>query len=120
MRARAEAVFPPGAEVTHIYDFGTSSETVIKVVSVRRGKPLTPHPICLMARNDPPVWTCTECDQPATWLCMECVYEDDKEGTLCDRHAEDHAHEDYGGPVPLVNSPRIGMCGYYGPAEPPY
>ena len=26
----------------------------------------------------------------------------------------------YGDPISLVNSPRLGMCGYDGPAEPPY
>ena len=54
------------------------------------------------------------------WLCFECMYELDEPGTLCDRHAEEHPHQDYGEPVPLVNSPRVGMCGYSGPAEPPY
>lgn len=113
-------VFQPGVELTHIYDFGSSSHTLLKAVGTRRGKPLTPHPITLMARNDPPEVQCTECEQPASWLCMECVYELDKPGFLCDRHVEDHPCQDYGEPVPLVNSPRVGMCGYTGPAEPPY
>lgn len=29
-------------------------------------------------------------------------------------------HDDYGEPIELVNSPRLGMCGYTGPADPPY
>ena len=37
---------------------------------------------------------------------------------LCDEHAEEHEH--YEGVMAFVNSPRIGMCGYNGPAEPPY
>lgn len=119
MGTRAERVFQPGVELTHIYDFGTSSETLIKVVRRRSGKPFSVHPIVLMARNNPPQFTCMECDRPASWLCMECVY-DDKPGTLCDEHAEDHPCEEYGGLFPLVNSPRVGMCGYTGPAEPPY
>jgi hypothetical protein len=48
------------------------------------------------------------------------VYELDQQGTLCDDHAQEHPHEEYGEPVPLVNSPRVGMCGYVGPAEAPY
>lgn len=120
MRTRAERVFRPGLELTHIYDFGTSSETLIKVVGVRKGKPLTRHPIFLMARNDPPEARCMECGQAASWYCVECLYELDQPGTLCDEHAEVHPHEDYGRPMPLVNSPRVGMCGYSGPAEPPY
>ncbi len=120
MTRRADRVFAPGLVLTHIYDFGTSSETLIKVVDVRQGKPLTSHPIFLMARNDQPQLPCMECDQPASWLCFECMYELDEPGTLCDRHVKSHPHEDYGEPVPLVNSPRVGMCGYTGPAEPPY
>ena len=117
---RVEQVFEPGLEVTHIYDFGTSSHTSIKAVDTRRGKPLTRHPLTLMARNDPPEVQCSECGQPASWLCLECMYEWDESGTLCDQHARDHPHEEYGEPIPLVNSPRVGMCGYTGPAEPPY
>jgi hypothetical protein len=119
-KRRVEEVFEPGVELTHIYDFGTSSETLVKVVGVREGKPLTRHPIVLLARNDPPEVYCMECGRPATRLCVECMYEMDKPGTLCDEHAEDHPHKDYGELMPLVNSPRVGMCGYCGPAEPPY
>jgi hypothetical protein len=116
----AEKAFNPGMGLTHIYDFGTSSHTLIQAIDERKGKPLTAHPVFLMARNNPPELVCMECDQPATWLCHECQYEDDKEGLLCDAHAEGHPHEDHGGPMPIVNSPRVGMCGYCGPAEPPY
>lgn len=119
-KRRAEEVFEPGMELTHIYDFGTSSETLIKMVGARKGKPLTRHPIALLARNEPPEVYCMECEQPAKWLCVECMYEMDEPGTLCDEHVEGHPHEDYGEPMPLVNSPRVGMCGYCGPAEPPY
>lgn len=115
-----ERAFERGAELTHIYDFGTSSETLVKVVGAREGNPLTPHPIVLMARNNPPQVYCMECKQPASWLCIECLYELDEPGTLCDEHVEGHPHENYGEPMPLVNSPRVGMCGYCGPAEPPY
>ncbi|MBN1581392.1 MAG: hypothetical protein JXA89_11885 [Anaerolineae bacterium] len=120
MSRRIDRVFAPGVELTHIYDFGTSSETLIKMVDLRHGKPLTRHPIFLMARNAPPEFQCMECDKTASWLCLECMYERDQTGALCDEHAEDHECADYGEPMPLVNSPRVGMCGYDGPAEPPY
>lgn len=116
----AERLFQKGLQLTHIYDFGTSSETLIEAVKMRVGKPLTSHPILLMARNNPPKAECTECGEPASWMCLECIYDLREPGTLCDKHAETHPHEDYGAPVPLVNSPRVGMCAYCGPAEPPY
>jgi hypothetical protein len=50
------------------------------------------------------------------------LYEADENGVwfLCDEHVKNHPHDEYGDPLPLVNSPRLGMCGYDGPAEPPY
>ncbi len=39
MRRRIADVLEPGMELTHIYDFGTSSETLIKAVGVREGNP---------------------------------------------------------------------------------
>jgi hypothetical protein len=74
----------------------------------------------LMARNLQPEASCIECQEPATYLCLECIIEDQVWGTLCDRHVKTHPHEDYEDPIPLVNSPRLGMCGYTGPADPPY
>jgi hypothetical protein len=119
-KRRVDQVFRPGIELTHIYDFGTSSETRIKAVETREGPPTTTRPVALMARNLMPEATCIECGQPATWLCMECLIEEEVWGTLCDEHAQRHPHENYGEPIRLVNSPRLGMCGYEGPAEPPY
>jgi hypothetical protein len=120
MRRKAGQVFRPGMGLVHIYDFGTESVTFVKVVDVRRGKPTTFEPIALMARNSPPVFLCQECGGAATKLCLECVYEHDGPGALCEVHAEAHPHDEYGDPIALVNSPRVGMCGYDGPAEPPY
>lgn len=117
---KADQLFEPGLVLRHLYDFGTTSETDIRVVGSRRGKALSKHPIALLARNIQPEATCQECGQPAEWLCMECIYEENKPGFLCAEHVEMHPHTDYGEPVELVNSPRLGMCGYTGPAEPPY
>jgi len=63
-----------------------------------------------------------DCAQPASWLCIGCVYELDEPGALCEEHVEGHPHEDYGEPVPLVNSPGVGCVGNVGrlcrPTEP--
>lgn len=121
MSTKVDRLFEPGMEeLTHIYDFGTSSHTTIKVRDARRGSPLTGKPIYLMARNKAPEVVCMECEQPATYLCVECIYEEELTGLLCEEHVVAHPHDDYGEPLPIVNSPRVGMCGYEGPAEPPY
>jgi hypothetical protein len=117
---KANSIFETGLILRHLYDYGTTSETDIKVVGFREGKPTSKHPIALLARNLMPEAACQECGQPAEWLCIECLYEGDNTGYLCDEHVEEHPHDNYGEPMPLLNSPRTGMCGYDGPAEPPY
>jgi hypothetical protein len=117
---RVGDVFRQNPAITHIYDFGTSSQTQISLIGQRDGVPLTKRPIALLARNVLPQAVCIMCGQPATHFCAECQIEDQTAGTLCAEHAESHPHEDYGEPIDLVNSPRLGMCGYTGPAEPPY
>ena len=120
MARKADAVFDEGVKLDHLYDFGTTSETTIKVVDFRKGAALSKHPIELMARNRQPEANCAVCGKPANWLCIECLYENEDGWFLCDEHAETHPHDDYGEPMGLYNSPRTGMCGYDGPAEPPY
>ncbi len=119
LQRKISTVFQLGIDLTHIYDFGTSSETMITPIATREGKPITKRPIALLVRNQMPESACIECQQPAEWFCLECLIEANVMGTLCDTHAKIHAHADYGDPIRLVNSPRLGMCGYDGPAEPP-
>jgi len=118
--SRTDEIFESEVKLTHIYDFGTTSETLIKMVGARKGKPTISRPIAFMIRNLMPEYECIECKKPAIWLCMECLIEKGVWGTLCDDHAEIHPNNNYGEPVRLVNSPRLGLCGYEGPAEPPY
>ena len=116
----ADLVFEPGMVLCHQYDFGTTSETDIKVLGVSQGKPVNKYPLSLLARNQMRDVTCHECYRKASWLCMECSDRIGELVYLCDEHAkESHQHEEEG-PLELVNSPRLGMCGYTGPAESPY
>ncbi|WP_344139066.1 hypothetical protein [Luedemannella flava] len=117
---RVDAVFTDDVELIHIYDFGTESITRIKTVGSRHGTPVSRQPIVLLSRNLAPETSCVECDEPASHLCRECQSEWDSPGTLCTQHAKSHPHDDYGQPIEIVNSPRMGLCGYDGPADPPY
>ncbi len=105
-----ENVVGPGMKFEYIYDFGASTELLLKVVSGRRGS--TPRgSVRLMARNQPPDIRCDSCGRPAAWICCECSDED--RGRLCEECAETHeCGEDM--LVPQVNSPRAGMCDYWG------
>ena len=118
MDVRVDKLFTPGMSIPYEYDFGTTSELVIKVVAERKGKLTTSHPIALMARNSFTPPTCSECDRPAAWICAECMWDEDTDYLFCDEHADKHEHEDM--LMDIVNSPRTGMCAYSGPAEPPY
>lgn len=120
MSRKIEKVFATAVELTHIYDFGTSSITMIKMVGSRQGAPLTGNPIYLMARNKMPPAECRECGEPADWYCADCLVVRGEWIELCETPCADHDHDEYGGPKPLINSPRLGMCGYEGPADPPY
>lgn len=103
-------VLKPGTKFYHEYDFGTTTELTLKVVAEREGE-RRGKPIQLLARNDPPVIPCGECGKSATHVCSQCSYE--AEGWLCDRCADEHkcGEEMF---LPVVNSPRVGMCGYEG------
>lgn len=118
MSVRADKVLQPGMSIPYEYDFGSTTELVIAVQDVRLGKPTTERPIALMARNQLPEMSCAICGKPATTLCAECSWDATGEYMFCDKHAAEHEHEDM--LMGVWNSPRTGVCGYDGPAEPPY
>lgn len=121
MNRKAYQTLKTDMEMTHVYDFGSSTVTSIKVVDARWGKPLTKHPIFLMARNEMPKATCDRCNKKAKWLLEDYDSYDGGE-LLCDKHKEEESGDDVYAEelLELVNSPRFGVCGYTGPATDPY
>ena len=119
-RRKIGDVFQHGATLTHIYDFGSSTETTIEGYAVREGKPTTPKPIALMARNLLPEVKCAKCENTAEWVCAECAGAYGEPTEFCAKHIKACPHWKDGSPVRIVNSPRVGVCGYDGDAEPPY
>lgn len=111
MNVRLENALSVGQTFIHEYDFGTPTTLKLKVVGEREG----PRPrggVRVLARNYAPVFACVECGQPARWVD---VFSGEYE-TYCDEHAQEH--EDWeDGFLPLVNSPRAGVCGYTGPED---
>ena len=95
----------------HDYDFGTTTRLGLKVLSLR-DREIGGEKVRLLARNDPPEIICDECGRrKATLLCTECHWKGT--GWLCESCARDHGcDEDMF--LPVVNSPRVGMCGYTG------
>lgn len=103
-------ILSPGMKFYHEYDFGSTTELVLKVVSERDGQ-VSDESILLMSRNDPLLIMCASCGKPAKQVCIECHW--DGEGWLCSKCAKKHeCGEDM--LLPVVNSPRVGVCGYTG------
>lgn len=103
-------VLAPGLKFYHEYDFGTTTELVLKVVSEHEGAP-EHKSIRILARNEPSRILCNVCGKIAALVCSECIYKG--KGWLCDKCGRKHAcGEDM--LLPVVNSPRVGMCGYRG------
>ena len=110
MGATLGEVLTPGQKLAYEYDFGSTTELLLTVVSefegtVKKGK------VEILARNEAPQIKCGQCEKPATTICTECMY--DGEGWFCEDCAEEHDCD----PkmfLPLVNSPRAGVCGYAG------
>jgi hypothetical protein len=110
MRVRLDKVLIPGLTCTYEYDFGTTTELKLKVISERQGASKG-NAIQVLARNVPPTILCEECGKPATEVCSQCIF--DGRGWLCDACAEEHeCGEEM--LLPVVNSPRVGMCAYTG------
>ena len=65
------------------------------------------------SQNEAPVWECDECSDNAAWICTFCMYEK-QNPFYCELHAEDHDCDAPEMLLPVVNSPRMGMCAYSG------
>jgi hypothetical protein len=113
MNATAGEVFRPGLTFTHEYDFGSTTELTLKLVGEREGVLKNKDAIRLLARNDPPMIPCGSCGAPAVWIDMERAW--DASGWLCAKCAKMDPEDEYDDMMlPVVNSPRTGVCGYTG------
>jgi hypothetical protein len=110
MRVRLESVLHQGQSCTYEYDYGTTTELRLKVIGARDTE-TKGQTIRILARNTPPLRVCDVCGQAASDVCSQCIFEN--KGWLCEEHAESHeCGEDM--LLPVVNSPRVGMCAYAG------
>ena len=109
---RLSKAFPSvGKKLAYEYDFGSTTALSVRRASNRKGS-LETEPIRLLARNDPPGWPCVACDEPAAMVCSFCLW--DSNALYCEKHARDHGCYKDEAFLPVVNSPRMGVCGYTG------
>ena len=115
MSRKAKDVLRKDLVLDYEYDFGSSTELSITVVEEYPYK--ADKKIVLLSRNEPLKIMCSVCGKvPAAQICTVCMY--DKEAAFCDKCAKKHAKEcedfdDYAA-MPVVNSPRVGVCAYEG------
>ncbi len=103
-------VLKEGMSFTHQYDMGDTTELTLKVLSSFEAE-VPGKSVFLLARNSPPDIRCDICGQPAKYVCSQCAWEG--LGWLCEHCAQQHeCGEEM--LLPVVNSPRVGVCGYTG------
>ena len=112
---KVKEVFSQNVKLDYEYDFGSSTELEISVVDCFHFH--ADKKIVLLSRNEPLQIMCSVCKKlPATQIYTVCMYEEDAE--FCDKCAKKHAKqcEDFDdcASMPVVNSPRMGVCGYTG------
>ena len=112
MNCRIGDVLTMGERFTYDYDFGSTTELTGQIRGLREGC-IGRGPVRAVARNEAPMWPCEVCGEPGTLICGACAY--GVTGFCCDQHADQH---DCGeeAMLPVVNSPRMGVCGYTGDA----
>ncbi|MDR3245275.1 MAG: hypothetical protein LBT50_02445 [Prevotellaceae bacterium] len=117
MSRKVSQVFYKGLALKYEYDFGSSTNlqlTVMDEYPVKADKK-----IVLLSRNEPLEWLCDLCQkEPATQICTVHDWGDDS--MFCDKCAKKHARKcsdfrEYAS-MPVVNSPRMGVCAYTGGA----
>ncbi len=110
MGARLDEVLSSGMKFRYEYDFGSTTYLAMKVVSQEQ-KQIKDESITVLAMNEPPSIPCMSCGKIAAQVCTECLWSG--EGWLCDECAAEHeCGEEM--LLPVVNSPRVGVCGYTG------
>ncbi len=108
MGSQLMRVLKHGQAFSYEYDFGSTTYLDMKIISERLG---LLKDIEIISQNDLPDFRCDKCNAPAKEICTQCIY--DEKGLLCEECAKNHECDEEMF-LPLVNSPRTGVCGYTG------
>lgn len=107
MEVVASTVLAPGVNFSHEYDFGSTTQLKGRVLGM---VPAGTEKISLLAQNEAIPWQCDSCDEVGTRICPHCH-------TIgcetCEWPCSCVASWRHG-TLPVVNSPRMGVCGYSG------
>ncbi len=93
----------------YVYDFGSSTHLKGQVFGSREG--VLQGTVRILARNSAPQFGCTDCEGQATAICLDC------DDFYCEPCLLEHdCGEEMA--LPVVNSPRLGVCAYLGDSDP--
>jgi hypothetical protein len=111
-----EKVLKVGQKFSYEYDFGSSTDLTLKVLSEREGanqnEDEDEDAIEILAQNIEPVMLCKVCGKPAKFVVGG--YFDVEENAFCSKKCVKKSGEDAEMLLPVVNSPRVGVCAYTG------
>ena len=111
-----EKVLKVGQKFSYEYDFGSSTDLTLKVLSEREGAVQNEDEdednIEILARNIEPVMLCKVCGKSAKFVVGG--YFDVEENAFCSKKCVKKSNEDADMLLPVVNSPRVDVCGYTG------
>ncbi len=115
MNHKVHDVFEPGVKIFHDYDYGTTTRVFLK--GVKHYQLNIEDKIILLSRNEPLKLMCANCKvEPAIRICTTCNWE--QYSFFCKKCSKKHEKvcEDFNedSSLPVVNSPRMGRCGYTG------
>ena len=105
---------PKGTVFDYMYDFGSTTELTVTFQDLVF-RPKSVRDIRVLARNDPYVFPCEKCGKPADSIDTSSWEEPMFYCEACTEEYADEIDEDY--LLPVVNSPRMGVCAYDGAAD---
>lgn len=120
MDYRLGKVLKVGTKFSYTYDFGSSTDLSLRVIAEREGAMTDVNEdedevVQILSRNEATVIPCRQCGKPATRIVPG--YGSVELGALCDTCKLKGDEKDYISEeelLPIVNSPRVGVCGYTG------
>ena len=122
MNCKLKDVLVVGQSIEYEYDFGSTTELVIKVQEYRLGTGKEDK-ITLLSRNNPLEIFCSQCEKnKAQWVNPEGFYDGNPFWCESCMNELDEEADEYGCGeflLPICNSPRMGVCGYEGSASYP-
>ncbi len=112
MRTRlGMALSTKGLNFRYEYDFGSTTSLTGRVVAFRQGS-ISRRAVRLLARNALPKLKCSSCSAPGELVCPFCSHAG--LSLFCKTHAPAHPCAEDDAFLPVVNSPRTGVCDYSG------